>query len=226
MLPAKIRLTDQMLDYIRAARIAKRIPAATLSRAIKRDDSYISSLELKRLRTISSVDLVAILCFLFNISEHEALERAEELIGVEKKAAVDAIRSPQYSPSNIDSNEIQKVSETSREYRWYDTRINYAEPELINDMLEVLVGLITEFYRNDPKEAVYVLNSFIKTMKFDPIFTMSVMGIPFFMLKNLNIDERKEVLDDLSAVFREHAATANQKTNSFFSETSTGVQNE
>ena len=63
--------------------------------------------------------------------------------------------------------------------------------------------------------------SFIKTMKFDPIFAMGLMGIPFFVLKALSIDERKRVLDDLSAVFRKYSATANQKPNLLHNETAT-----
>ncbi|MCL2147597.1 MAG: hypothetical protein FWH52_07300 [Synergistaceae bacterium] len=225
MLPAKIKLTDQIINDIKAARIAKRIPAATLSRAIKRDDSYISSLELNRLRSMSSADLVAILCFLFSISEHKAVARAKELIGIEIKADNESSRSPQYSPTNNDGNDMLIASDQIHEYRRYDTKTDYAEPEIISELLEILTALITEFYRNDPKEAVYVLNIFIKTMKFDPIFTMGVMGIPFYALKTLSIDERKEVLDHLSAVFREYAVTANQKMNSLFSDTATEDNN-
>ena len=207
MLPAKIRLTNEMINKIKTARIAKRIPAAVLARAIDRDDSYISSLELNRLRTISSVDLVAILGFLYSIPEHIAIERAEALIGMSNMPDGSSVHSLHSSPSSDGSNGLMTVNEQPLIYNRYDARVEYAEPELINDLLEVLVKHITEFYEKDPKEAVYVLNSFIKTMQFDPDFTMSFMGIPFFALRELSIDDRKEVLADLSNVYRKHAAT-------------------
>ena len=207
MLPAKIKITDHLLNEIKAARIAKRIPAAMLSRAIKRDDSYISSLELRRLRTISSVDFVAIVSYLFGIPEHEAVAKAEELAGIEKMTDTQSSRSLQDSLSNTSSKDLLLVSEPKVKYSWYDTKTGCAEPELISGMLDTLSGLIVEIYGKDPKEAVFALNCFIKTMQFDPVFAMGVMGIPFFALKTLTIDERKEVLAELSGVYRKYAET-------------------
>ena len=204
MLPPKIMLTDQILHNIKAARVEKRIPAATLSRAINRDESYISSLELKRLRTISSVDLVAILCVIFDIAEHEATAKAEAFIGIETGTDRYADLNMQASVAFDGAENIIKVSEpTVANYR-YDTMTDYAEPELISDMLDVLTGFIIEFYKKEPKEAVFVLNCFIKTMQFDPAFAMGVMGLPFLVLKSLSTDKRMEVLSELAAVLKGH----------------------
>ena len=205
MLPPKIKLTDRILHNIKAARVEKRIPAATLSRAINRDDSYISSLELKRLRTISSVDLVAILCIIFDIPEHEATAKAEDFIGLETKTDRYADLSTQASITFDGAEDTIRVSEPTVTSYSYDTKTDYAEPELISDMLAVLTGLITEFYKKEPKEAVFALNCFIKTMQFDPAFAMGVMGLPFLVLKSLSIDKRMEVLSELAAVLKGHA---------------------
>ena len=214
MLQAKIKLTDQMIHGIKTARIAKRIPAAVLARSIDRDDSYISSLELKRMRSISSADLVAIVGFLYSVPEQIAASMAEEFIGTGKIPNGNSDRSLLGALLSDGGNEgSMTVSEpTAGDYR-YEAKTDYAEPELISDMLEALANLFVEYYRKDPKEVVFVLNSFIKTMQFDPVFTMGVIGIPFFTLRNLSIDERKEVLSDLSAVYRKHAAASNQKAN-------------
>ena len=218
MLPTKIKLTNQIIDSIRAARITKRTPAATLSRAIKRDDSYISSLELKRIRSIRSDDLVAILCFLYGISEHDAEEKAEEIIGIRNKADNSPSSDSRYSSSSGGGKDAQRVGEQIHEYGRYDTGTDYAGPELIGDILEVLTGLIAEFYKSEPKEAVYALSSFIKSMKFDPIFAMGVMGIPFYALKTFSIEERKEVLSVLSCLFREYVVVANHRANSLIAD--------
>ena len=209
MLPAKIKMTDQIIQTIKAARNEKRIPAAVLSRALKRDDSYISSMELKRLQTISSVDFIAILCVVFEIPEHEAVEKAKELAGIGKE--FDSY--PDYSlhepVSNVEGKETYFVSEPASAGYLSNAGTDYAEPELISDLMDALTGLIKEFYMKDPKEAVYTLNSFIKTMRFDPAFTMGVMGIPFYILRTLSIDKRKEVIADLSDVVKNHASNAN-----------------
>ena len=209
MLPAKIKLTEQVIHKIKTARIEKRIPAAVLARAIKRDDSYISSLESMRLRTISAVDLVTIIGFLFDIPEQMAAEKAEEFIASANKPDSYSAQDLQYPLALDDIADAMLVNEPAPKGYLSDAKTDYAEPELISDMLEVLAGLITDFYKADPKEAVFVLNSFIKTMKFDPVFTMSVMGIPFFKLKQLSVDKRKEVFEDILAVFRKHTAIAN-----------------
>jgi hypothetical protein len=44
-------------------------------------------------------------------------------------------------------------------------------------------------------------------MQFDPAFTMELMRIPFFALKTLSIDKRRDVLDELFNVFNKYAAT-------------------
>ena len=72
-------------------------------------------------------------------------------------------------------------------------------------MLDVLTGLITEFYRKDPKEAVFVLNSFIKSMQFDPAFIMGVMGLPFLRIRSLDADKRMDVLSDLATLLKSHS---------------------
>ena len=121
MLPPKIKLTAQILHGIKAARIAKRIPAATLSKAINRDDSYISSLELKRLRTISSADLIAILCVIFSIPEHEAMSKAEELIGIGTTAGSEPDQEFQ-APLALDGGEnATMVSEAAFAYYRHDS---------------------------------------------------------------------------------------------------------
>jgi hypothetical protein len=210
MLQAKIKLTDLMIHNIKTARIAKRIPAAVLSRAIKRDDSYISSLELKRLRTISADDLIAILSFLFEIPEHMAIAKAEEFIGIVEKpnSYLNSGSQDSFSPGGNEG--AMWVSEPVVNDYQYDTKSAYAGLELINDMLEVLIGLITDIYKKEPKEVFFVLSSFVKTLQFDPVFTMSVMGIPFFALKSLSIDKRKDVLDELLSVFSKYAAITDE----------------
>ena len=200
MLPPKIKLTDQILHNIKTARTAKRIPAASLSRAINRDDSYISSLELKRLRTISSADLVAILCTLFSISEHEAILKAVEFIGTGTTVS-NYPDQKVYTPLAGDGGEdTMRVREPTVAGYGSIAITDYTELELINDMLDTLTGFIAEFYKKDPKEAVFVLNSFIKAVQLDPAFAIGVMGLPFYLLKSLSADKRMAVLTDLASV--------------------------
>ena len=206
MLPTKIKLTDQILHSLKTARIEKRIPAATLSRAIKRDDSYVSSLELKRLRSISSVDLVAIVRALFSISEDEAITKAMDIIGMGQKK--DDSHPDAYIRTSVlyhSSDNATSVKEGTTEYH-HESKSEHCETELISDMLDNLTRLISEFYKKDPKEAVFVLNSFVKAMQLDPDFTMGVMGLPFFALKSLSSDERMEVLPDLASALKRHSA--------------------
>ena len=227
MLPTKIRLTDEIINNIKSARIANRIPAAELSRAIKRDVSYISSLELKRLKTLSAIDLTAIISYMFNLPEYKAVEKVESIIGINKETDTSAnhnndifhshnennINKGNYDNSDNDDsikNNQQLIvhDSTSNEY-WYGDMLACADPELISDMLNEIIGLISVFFKNEPKETVFILNSFIKTFKLDPVFTMKLMGMPFFTLKALSTDIRIKVLNDLSAILKKYADAAN-----------------
>ena len=212
MLPAKIRLTDYIIHTIKSTRIANRISAAMLARAIKRDDSYISSLETRRLRNISSADFIAILCYLFNISEHMAITKAEELINPGRKADIYPSQSLQDTDSGVNNfANTLAVNQPSTEYHWYGANTGYTGVDLINDMFKDMTELITDIYRKNPKEIIYAMNSFLKTMRFDPVFAMSVMGMPFFTLKLLDINEREEILAEFSIIIQKYAEIANQK---------------
>ena len=208
MLPSKIKLSDNIVDEIKSARTARRIPAATLSKTINRDDSYISSLELKRLRTISSADLVMIFCALHDISEQSAIEKVESLIGIERKTELYTTSSMQ-GAQLVDEKNADTVSEPTAEY-FYGVSSDFAEPELISDMLDTIKAHILEFYKKNPKDTVYVLQSFIKTMQFDIGFTMEILGIPFFALKGASIEKRKEVLCELIDVLKKHTSLADK----------------
>ena len=213
MLPIKIKLNEEIIDSIKSARAAKRIPAAILSRVIKRDDSYISSLESKRLRTISAVDFIEILSFLYDLPEQKAIEMAEKITGNSSLADDCSDKSSKYIFNNKSKNDFL-VSEPTAEYyrRWVET--DYIDTELINGMLDTIKELFTEFYKKEPKETVYVLNSFIKTLQFDPIFTMKLIAMPFFALKSLDIDMRIKVLLELSELLKKHTAIAQTKKHS------------
>ena len=210
MLPSKIELTDEIINKIKTARITKRIPAATLSKAIKRDASYISSLELGRLRSISSVDLVTIHRIIHGVPEHEAIAMVEALINMYISAGNNYGQKTMKSLLYDEKGPLS-VNEPYVKGYVHNVGTSFAEPELIGDMLETMTSLITEIYKENPKEAVFMLKSFIKTMQFDPAFTMDIMGIPFFVLKPLSIHERKEVINELLDVFRKHAAKASSK---------------
>ena len=209
MLPPKIKLTDKILYNIKAARTEKRIPAATLSRAINRDDSYISSLELKRIRTISSVDLVAILGAIYDIPEAEAEAKAEGFAEGFSETVARGDNTPELDthatlpPDGFEG--AMMVCEPTAANNYYSTKNDYPDLELISDILDILKDHVTEFYKRDPKEAVFALNTFIRTMQFDPAFAMGVMGLPFSILKSLSIDKRMKVLSDFATILKEHA---------------------
>jgi len=211
MLPAKIKLTDEVIDNIKSARTAKRIPAAILSRIIKRDDSYISSLELKRLRTISAVDFVVILCYLYDLPEQKAVEMAEKIIGMNNLPDGCSDKDSEYVLYNGSKSDFS-VKESLAEYYTHGVDAEYIDIELINGMLDTINELFTELYKKEPKETVYALNSFIKTLQFDPLFALKLMAMPFFALKSLNIDMRVKILGELSEVFKKHAAIAHART--------------
>ena len=206
MIPAKIQLTDDVINRIKTARLVKRIPAVELSKAIKRDGSYISSLELKRLKNISAADFISILRYLFDIPENKAIEKAEIMLDIAKKDIAAPYLSLEANSAYDKNNEHISINETpEQKYRYGDDGGN-ANPELISDMLDDIAGLISDFYKKEPKETVFALNSFIKTFKFDPMFTLQLMEMPFFSLKSGNIDIRIKVLADLSAVLKKHIA--------------------
>lgn len=188
MLPSKIKLTDKLVGSIKAARTARRFPAAALSKIINRDDSYISSLELGRLKSISSCDLTAIFGALYDIPEYEAAAKIEELLNTQ---------------SRQDSGAMM-VSEPAVSYAAYDIHAGRTVPNLIGDMLEELVDRIVESYNKNPKEVVFALKSFIETMQFDSEFAIEILELPFFTLKALSADDRKAVLKELADVVNKY----------------------
>jgi hypothetical protein len=88
------------------------------------------------------------------------------LIGIGKNTDSYSGQSLQGTLSDM-RNDTSIVSEPVAEEYLYGARTDFADPELISDMLDNITGLITEFYKKNPKEAVFVLKSFTKTMQFD-----------------------------------------------------------
>ena len=213
MLQSKIKLNERIINDITTARNSRRIPAAKLSQAIMRDDSYISSLELGRLRSISSVDLVSLYCFIYEIAELESVAMVEALVNsdVPTQSSISRKLQRPYA-GNYEAN--MTVNEQSPNAYTRKGGTEFAEPELIGDMLEELTGVITEAYMENPKDALYMLKSFITNMQFDQEFTMGVVGVPFFVFRSLSPDARKEALDEVLDVFRKYAAIASTKGNS------------
>lgn len=200
MLPPKIGLTEQIIDKIKTVRIAKRFPAATLSKAINRDDSYISSLELGRLRTISAFDLTAIFCTLYSIREEQAVAMIEQLLG--EKPAFDGsslVNEPR------PDYEVTKPNYAEPRPNYAETSHDQAKPELIGDMLETMTELMIESYNDNPKEAVFALKCFIETMQSDSTFATEIMSMPFYTLKSPGIEEQKEILGEILEVIKKHA---------------------
>ena len=210
MLQSKIKLNDRIINDIKTARNSKRIPAAKLSQAIMRDDSYISSLELGRLRSISSVDLVSIYCFIYGIAEHESIAMVEALVNSDLPTRSSINLKPQH-PYASNYEDTMAVNEPYSNAYVRKGGTEFAEPELIGDMLEALTGVITEAYMKNPKDAMYMLKSFITNMQFDQEFTMSVVGVPFFVFRSLSPDVRKAALDEMLDVYRKYAAIASAK---------------
>ena len=210
MLQSKIKLTERIINDIQTARNTKRIPAVKLSQAIMRDDSYISSLELGRLRSISSVDLVSLYCFIYEIAEHESIAMVEALVNADVPTSSYMEQKPQ-TPYVSTNDGTMTVSEPKTNPYIRKGGTEFAEPELIGDMLEALTEVITDAYMENPKDALYMLKSFVSNMQFDREFTMGVVGIPFFVFRPLSLNERKEALDEVLDVFRKYATKANVK---------------
>ena len=210
MLQSKIKLNDRIINDITTARISKRIPAAKLSQAIMRDKSYISSLELRRLRSINSVDLVSLYCFIYRISEDESIAMVESLVNSDIPTRSHFNQNPQH-PYESNYEDTGAVNEPYSGAYLRNGGTEFAEPELIGDMLEALTGVITEAYMENPKDAMYMLKSFITNMQFDQEFTMGVVGVPFFVFRSLSLDARKEALEEILDVYRKYAAIASAK---------------
>jgi hypothetical protein len=210
MLPSKIKLTDEIIHIIKSTRVTKRISAVKLSRMINRDDSYISSFELKRLRTISSDDLLIILSNIFSISESEAILKAKELIGMECETGIRSNINThiQDLPKYYEKGTIT-VSEPIEKNSYNSIKSDYTGTELIDDMLDTISNNFIEFYKNNPKEAVYSMKSFIQSMYFDPDFMMEIIGIPFYTLGELNKNQRQDVLEKMLNVFENYFISYN-----------------
>ena len=207
MLPPKIRLTEQIIAYLKNTRTKKRIPASTLAKAINRDSSYISSLELGRLLTISAADFVAILCFLLDINESSAIEKAEDIINAGKRGEGGSDPAPPEQHSYAGDSAILSVSQNTIQYQWYGSRADdNVDIELLDNIFDDMKKLVTDIYLRSPKETIYSLNCFNMALKFDPMLAMSVLGAPYYTLKGLSIEKRKRVMADISNVIKQHAA--------------------
>ena len=206
MAPQKIEINNALIEKIQVAMKERKLKASKLSEAIGREKSYISSLQTGRMKELTFTELSTIFCVLYSITEEEAYQIIEAHLTEVKKADLYSKQSPSYILSNeiIDTTALGGLAES----HWYEINSGYTQPELIDDMLNVLARHITDIYKKRPKEAVFMLSSIIRTIQFDPAFTTEVMSIPFYALKELSIDERKTVLDDIMNVFKEHAKRA------------------
>ena len=201
---SKVEMTDNLISYIKDARTGRHISASALSKALNRDASYISSLELKRLRTISIYDFITILCIIFNISEKEAVERAKTLFGIEIIPSRFHNRAYGSTVSDIQIPPVQVNEQTSKNYseKWCG---DSEAPELIIDSLEAINNKIIEFYNKNPKDAVYFLQNLQKSLYSTLDLSMEIIGMPVYTLKNLNEDLKKEALSCVLAIIGQYA---------------------
>ena len=201
---SKVEMTDTLITYIKDARTDRRISASALSKAINRDASYISSLELKRLRTISIYDFISILCIIFNITEKEAVERTKTLIG--NDIIPSRFHNLAYGGklSDFQIPPVQVSEQTSKNYsvKLYG---DSEAPELIKDSLEAINIKIIEFYNKNPKDAVFILQNLQKSLFSTLDFSMEIIGLPIYTLKNLDDEIKKETLSSILAVIGKYA---------------------
>ena len=201
---SKIEMTDEIITSLKAARTERRISASALSKALNRDASYISSLELKRLRTISIYDFIAILCIVYNISENEAIEKAEILSAT--KINISNLHLRDYgNAQSFFWNQPVQVNEYSSEKYPVDWNADIQAPELIKDTLDVITKKIIEFYENNPKDTVFILQNLKNSLQSSLDLSMEIIGMPIYTLKTLDEKSKKDALGSIMEIIKKYA---------------------
>ncbi len=206
MLNPKIKLTEELLYHIKEKRINSGRGSIELSQAIDKPSAYISAIENKRVGSMSSALLIKIFQTLYDgISEDEAIEKIEAIISPKQGRATNG---PAQSNDLSDEDDAVDQKENKTIYKLSE---DYNDPELVKAMLEDVTKFFTKVYDGRPKDTVYVLNLFMRSMRFDIGFVMAILSLPYFALKSLSDEERQNAFDDIQSAFRKHFDIAQSK---------------
>lgn len=211
MLSPKVTLTDELIHHIQETRMGNIIGAAVLSEKIGKPSGYISALENKRIKTIASSLLIKIFLVLHdNLSEDEVIAKIEAIINVPK--TIDKQSSDNVA-IDIDDEDIEEhgENESPKKNKKYNLMEDYNNPDLIKGILNEISKRFSSSYKNNPKDTVYILSTFLSSMRFDTGFVMAMLSLPYFGLNNLTHDERQNAFDDIQEVFKKHLELAESK---------------
>ncbi|MDF1496314.1 helix-turn-helix domain-containing protein [Caproiciproducens sp. CPB-2] len=195
---AKYKLTSRLSHLLQEVRNKKGISASKLSKDIGNSVSYISALENGNIKSMKESDFINIVKILYDINnDDEAKQKIQNLIAnSEDDSDVSSI-------SDLENEEDSNIpsQENIKTYKTIDTIDNQKE---FKRLIKIMNSGFTEVFKHDSKFAERELKSFIRSMRFDLGFMMAIIGIPFFTLSKLNHDERQNLYDEVSDVFKKY----------------------
>lgn len=184
MITDKLKVTKEIKQLIIEERNNKNITGIELSRAMKKSDAWISSLENGRTKTIILKDLIRIIKTLLDCSEEEAEE---------------------YLKNKLNKlSEEKETTEKNSEIVYYDKENNDNNQKSFKKITDNIQLKFNRAFENNSEYAFASAGEFMDNLQFDIGFTLALIRIPFYLLKDTDTSVRQELFDDINEVVKKY----------------------
>lgn len=204
MLSSKIEVSDELRSLIKKQRERKNLKANEISSNYlgKKSSGFLSAIENGHAKYLKKEDLVTIFKVLYDFSDDEAELKTENMLSSiahtpQKNVDEDILT------DEIDISDDMDILENTPLTNYKTIDGNKSEEEFQKILKSLNKGL-SVIFNNDSKKAITSLKVFLASMHFDLGFMVAIMKIPFFMLKNLNHNERQEFLNEIAESFNKY----------------------
>jgi len=185
MLKEKMKVNQSIRKLISDERIKANKSGTELSGAIGKSDAWISLLENGRIKTINLQDFVNIIITLLDCTKEEA----EKYIETELERR---------------NQELQKNSTQKKVNLYSMNEENIIDETKFKKVTDNLMEGFEIAFENEPEYTFKNLIILLRNLHADMGFTLGTLGIPFYMLENVDDEVKKQLFKDIGDVVKKY----------------------
>lgn len=177
-----IMLTEHIRNTIKSERKKRKISGIDLSEKLGKSPGYISHIEKGVIKKIERKDLENLLKHILNI-EGDGLENyINNLLQMQK-------------------NDDEDFDDELGQLSLFDFSLN----DRYFKVMQSLNDILGKIYLRNKEETLQLLNNFNINLKLFGIgFMLNLCGLPFFEIGNISAEEKKEMFNEIVAVFQKY----------------------
>lgn len=197
MFPARIQITVDIRNEIQNQRINKGLSLEQLAKPIGKTVSYMSAVENGRIKSMSSKDLIRVFEILFSIDEEESKQRI---------LSFETFNNGKPNIDNSESQSSETIIEVPDKINTYSTIKRTFDATRIDSLTETINAILKKVQKNEPQLIEEILTTTPHNLQFDVGFMLAIWQFPFFLLEELDYQEKQKFLVKLANLLNEHTS--------------------